>query len=111
MVVEELKAADIYDDFEVVVMSSVERLRKPDPEIFKVSCTRANISPEKCIYIGDAPDRDVEGPRKAGFAAVVIIEGKNYNPDKDTGPMREPDIIVNSLEELYDVFPDKRAGE
>lgn len=110
MVPAELKEADIYDDFEVVIMSSVERLRKPDPEIFKVSCERANVAPEKCIYIGDAPDRDVEGPRKAGFAAVVIIKGKNYDPDKDTGPMREPDVVVNSLEELYDLFPEKVKG-
>lgn len=107
MVPAELKEADIYDDFEVVVMSSVERLRKPDPEMFRISCVRAGVSPDRCIYIGDAPNRDVEGPRKAGFAAVVIIKGKNYDPEKDTGPMREPDIVVDSLEELYELFPEK----
>ncbi len=107
MVPAELREADIYDDFEVIVMSSEERLRKPDPAIFKLSCKRAGVEPEKCIYIGDAPDRDVEGPRKAGFAAIVIIKGEKYDPDKDTGPMREPDVVVDSLEELYELFPDK----
>ena len=109
MVPSELKEADIYDDFEVIVMSSVERLRKPDPEIFKVSCERAGISPDRCVYVGDAPNRDVEGPRKAGFAAVVIISGKNYDPETDVGHLREPDVVVGSLEELYDVFPDKKG--
>ena len=107
MVPSELREADIYDDFEVVVMSSVERLRKPDPEMFRISCKRAGVSPDRCIYIGDAPNRDVEGPRKAGFAAIVIINGKNYDPDTDKGPMREPDIVVDRLEELYDLFPAK----
>ncbi len=107
MVPAELREADIYDDFEVVVMSSVERLRKPDPEIFKLSCKRAGVDPGKCIYIGDAPNRDVEGPRKAGFAGIVIINGKNYDPEKDKGPMREPDVVADSLEELYDLFPEK----
>lgn len=107
MVPSELKAADIYDDLEILVMSSVERLRKPDPEIFRVSCQRAGISPDRCVYIGDAPNRDVEGPRKAGFAAVVIIKGKNYDPETDRGPLREPDVVVDNLEELYDLFPQK----
>ena len=32
---------------------------------------------------------------------------KNYDPEKDKGPMREPDVVVDSLEELYDLFPEK----
>ncbi len=110
MVPAELRAAGIYDDFEVLVMSSVERIRKPDPEIFRLSCERAGVAPERCLYIGDAPDRDVEGPRKAGFKAVVIIEGEKYNPETDQGPMRTPDILVRNLEELYDLFPDRRVS-
>ena len=103
----ELREADIYNDLEVVVMSSLERLRKPDPEIFRLSCERAGVAPERCVYIGDAPNRDVEGPRKAGFGGVVIVKGKNYDPERDKGPMREPDIVVDSLEELYDLFLEK----
>jgi len=104
----ELKEADIYNDLEVVVLSALERLRKPDPEIFRLSCERAGVTPEKCVYVGDAPNRDVEGPRRAGFAAVVILKGKNYDPEKDKGPMREPDVVIDDLKELYDLFPEKK---
>ena len=107
MVPAELKAADIYDDFEVLVMSSVERLRKPDPAIFKLSCDRAGVAPERCVYIGDAPDRDVEGPRRAGFGSVIIISGEKYDPETDRGPLRDPDIVIDRLEDLYDLFPEK----
>ncbi|MDX9801375.1 MAG: HAD family hydrolase [Spirochaetia bacterium] len=109
MVPDELKAAGFFDDLEVVVMSSVERLRKPDPAIFRLACKRAGVAPEKCVYIGDAPNRDVEGPRKAGFAGIIIISGKNYNPESDKGPMREPDVVVENLTELYNLFPDRRG--
>lgn len=105
----ELKEAGLYDEFETVVMSSVERLRKPDPAIFHLGCERAGISPDKCVYVGDAPNRDVEGPRRAGFRYVIIISGANYNPEEDKGPMREPDLVVSSLKDLYEIFPDKRG--
>ena len=107
MVPAELKSAGIYDDLEVVVMSSVERLRKPDPEIFRLACERAGVAPARCVYIGDAPDRDVEGPRRAGFSAIVILAGKNYDPETDMGPLREPDVVIAGLDELYGLFPDK----
>jgi len=110
MVPSELKSAGIYDDLEVIVMSSVERLRKPDPEIFRLSCERAGVLPERCAYIGDAPNRDVEGPRRAGFGAVVILAGKNYDPDTDMGPLREPDVVIDNLVELYELFPEKGQG-
>ena len=109
MVPEELKEAGIIDDLEVVILSSVERLRKPDPAIFLLACERAGVAPEKCAYIGDAPNRDVEGPRRAGFASVVIISGKNYNPESDKGALREPDFVVENLAGLYDIFPEKRG--
>jgi putative hydrolase of the HAD superfamily len=110
MVPAELKSAGIYDDLEVLVMSSVERLRKPDPDIFRLSCERAGVLPERCVYVGDAPNRDVEGPRRAGFAAVVILAGKNYDPETDMGPLREPDVVIDNLDDLYGLFPDKRGA-
>jgi putative hydrolase of the HAD superfamily len=107
MVPSELKAAGILEDIEVLVMSSVERLRKPDPAIFHLACERAGVLPERCVYIGDAPNRDVEGPRRAGFAAVIVLAGKNYNPETDMGPFREPDIVIDDLDELYGIFATK----
>lgn len=105
MVPTELREAGISDALEVVVISSEERLRKPDPEIFLLACRRVGIPPERSIYIGDAPNRDVEGPRRAGFHAVVVVKGEKYDPSRDTGPMREPDILTDSLEDLYELFP------
>ncbi|MCF7914046.1 MAG: HAD family hydrolase [Spirochaetaceae bacterium] len=105
MVPQELQDADIYNDLDVIVMSSEERVRKPDPEIFLLACKRAGVSPKNCVYIGDAPNRDVEGPRLAGFYAVVIVKGEKYSPERDIGPLRVPDIVVDSLTDIYNLFP------
>ncbi len=110
MVPRELMEADIAGDLELVVMSSEERLRKPDPAIFLLACKRAGVSPEHSIYIGDAPNRDVEGPRRAGFYAVIVVKGEKYDPAADTGPMREPDILTDSLEDIYDLLPRRGAA-
>ncbi len=100
----ELKAVDILDDFEVVIMSAEVRIKKPNPEIFRIGCEKAEIAPEKCVYIGDQPNRDVEGPRKSGFAGVILLKTEAYDPE-DKGHLRQPDAVVDTLTELLDIFP------
>jgi len=39
--------------FDVVVDSSVVGLRKPDPEIYKLTCERLGLSPDECIFVDD----------------------------------------------------------
>lgn len=105
MLPEELMSVGIWDEMEVAILSSDVRIKKPNPEIFRVACEKAAISPGKCVYIGDQPNRDVEGPRKAGFAGVILIKTEAYDPEKDTGPLRAPDAVVDTLPELLDIFP------
>ncbi len=107
MVPEELRSAGIWNDFEVRILSADVRIKKPDPEIFLLGCRKASIQPEKCVYIGDQPDRDVEGPRKAGFAGVILLKTDAYSPENDTGPMRAPDAVVETLPDLLDIFPSR----
>ncbi len=105
---EELKAVDIWDDMEVAILSSDVRIKKPNPEIFRMGCEKAGIAPEKCVYIGDQPNRDVEGPRKSGFAGVILLKTEAYDPEKDKGPLRAPDAVVDTLTELLDIFPPRK---
>jgi putative hydrolase of the HAD superfamily len=39
--------------FDVVVDSSKVGLRKPDPEIYRLTCTRLGVAPERCVFIDD----------------------------------------------------------
>jgi len=39
--------------FDVVVDSSVVGLRKPDPAIYELTCSRLGLRPEECIFVDD----------------------------------------------------------
>ena len=105
----ELDEAGITPFVENVVMSSILGIRKPDPEIFRGAAELAGVSPEKCVYIGDQPNRDVVGPRRSGFGLNIILKTSNF-PDGDNLPeIQEPDIIIDNLMELLELFPPKAS--
>jgi putative hydrolase of the HAD superfamily len=39
--------------FDVVVDSSKVGMRKPDPEIYRLTCRRLGVAPERCVFIDD----------------------------------------------------------
>ncbi|MGA7988006.1 MAG: HAD family phosphatase [Candidatus Dormiibacterota bacterium] len=39
--------------FDIVIDSSKVGLRKPDPEIYHLTCKRLGVSPERCLFIDD----------------------------------------------------------
>jgi len=105
----ELNEAGITPYVENVVMSSILGIRKPDPEIFRGAAELAGVSPEKCVYIGDQPNRDVEGPRRSGFGLNIILKTSNYPDDDKLPEMQEPDITVDNLLEILELFPPRSS--
>ncbi len=59
--------------FETVVLSSKLGIRKPNPEIYWEAARRIGVAPEKCVYVGDNPVRDVEGTRLAGYGMLIHV--------------------------------------
>ncbi|CAN5354472.1 HAD-IA family hydrolase [soil metagenome] len=45
--------AAIFQEFEVVIESSVAGVRKPDPRIYLMMCERLRVAPENCVYLDD----------------------------------------------------------
>ena len=68
-----LKSEGLADYFRTVVVSTVFGKRKPDPGIFYEALRQAHVDPTRSAYIGDNPERDVVGSRKAGFGLVIIL--------------------------------------
>jgi len=93
--------------FKSVVLSSVFGKRKPDPTVYLEAARRAEVPVERCAYVGDNFARDVEGTRNSGFGMIIIMPDP---ADKDIVPSPEqtPDIIIQSLPELLDIFPPKK---
>ncbi len=101
----ELEEAGIADFLEVLVMSSLTGIRKPDPRLFLMATRLMKVKPEHSAYIGDQPNRDVEGPRRAGFGMSVVLQNKAVKPVEELDPIQKPDKIIESLEELLILFP------
>lgn len=92
--------------FKDVVLSSKVGLRKPGPEIYWEAAKRIGTEPERCVYVGDNPFRDVEGARKAGLGMVIILhEPATLKKYVGHTTNYKPDTTINSLSELLDIFP------
>lgn len=56
--------------FDTVLISEMEGLRKPDPDIFARALERCDVCPAEALFVGDHPGIDVAGARAAGLIAV-----------------------------------------
>lgn len=83
-VAQAIKDYGIADLFDVVVISEIVHLFKPDPAIFEDALARAGVQAEEALFVGDRPDSDI-GPAKAlGLKTVRFRRGNQYvyfNPD------------------------------
>ena len=59
------------DLFDLVVDSCEVGLRKPDPEIFRLTCERLGVVPEAAVFLDDTR-RHVEGARQVGLHAILV---------------------------------------
>jgi putative hydrolase of the HAD superfamily len=91
--------------FEVVILSSVCGVRKPDPEIFWQAARALHQDPTLCAYLGNNISRDVVGAHKAGFPLAIIIEPKTDHPRNEETLAEKPDLFIHELVDLLEVFP------
>lgn len=82
--------------FEVIVVSGVEGVEKPDPEIFRIAMERAGVEPASCVYVGDNPELDVEAALAVGMFPV-LIDRRDRFPDT-------PGARIRSMTELPSVL-------
>jgi putative hydrolase of the HAD superfamily len=57
--------------FEVVVDSAFVGLRKPDPAIYRLTCERLRVAPERCVFVDDV-EVNCTAAAELGMAAVVF---------------------------------------
>jgi putative hydrolase of the HAD superfamily len=90
--------------FDVVILSSETKCRKPAPEPFLEAARRLNIQPDRCAYIGNRISRDMVGCKRAGFAFGIILEPPGGRREDEQGQPIEPDAVIHSLSELLEIF-------
>jgi epoxide hydrolase-like predicted phosphatase len=59
------------DLFDVIVDSCDVGIRKPDPEIFRLTCERLRVAPEGAVFLDDTR-RHVETARTVGLHGILV---------------------------------------
>ncbi len=59
--------------FDVIVESSVEGVRKPDPRIYEIACGRMDIAPDTCVFLDDL-GINLKPAKALGMTTIKVIE-------------------------------------
>lgn len=68
--IEKLRALNIANYFDTVVISEDVGVTKPDPKIFSIALERIGATAQETVFIGDNWTSDILGARNAGMSAV-----------------------------------------
>ncbi len=93
--------------FKAVILSSKFGRRKPDPYIYHEAAYVAGVKPEGCAYVGDNPNRDIQGALRAGFGmTVILVEPETLSKEVLVNDAK-PDLVIHQLGELLKIFPQR----
>lgn len=78
---------DVMALFDVVVESSKEGVRKPEPEIYRIACERMGVAAEECVFLDDL-GINLKPARAMGMQTIKVID---------------PDVAIEELARLTGV--------
>ena len=94
-VLDRLQVAPMLDG---IVTSAEAGVRKPAPEIFERALAIAGVGAEAAWHVGDSPNEDVAGARRAGIRPILISRG--------AGPMTDDVETIAGFGELAPLLSD-----
>lgn len=62
-------------EFDVFVESCRERMRKPDPRIYQLTCERLGVSASECVFLDDLGD-NVKAARALGMQTIKVNDAE-----------------------------------
>jgi putative hydrolase of the HAD superfamily len=83
----------IREYFDVILISEVERVRKPQVEIFQRAMNRLGVSASDSIVVGDHPEADIVGAKGAMMKTI-------WKRNLFWTEPKEADAIVDELSEI-----------
>lgn len=66
---------------DVAVFSCVERMMKPEPELYRRLCDRLGTPARRCLYVGDGSDDELRGAKAVGMASNLLVPGDTRPPE------------------------------
>ncbi|MBD2092769.1 HAD-IA family hydrolase [Microcoleus sp. FACHB-1515] len=92
-----IKGLGIQDYFEVILISEIEQMRKPQAEIFHRAAKRLGVTAKNSVFIGDHPEADIMGAKNAEMKA--IWKRSSYWQEA-----KEADAIIDELSEIPSIL-------
>lgn len=86
--------------FDVLVISEIVHLFKPDPAIFRYGLDQAGASAAESVFVGDRPDSDIGPAKTIGMKTVRFKRGVQYTHFNPTDPALTADETVTELSDL-----------
>lgn len=80
--------------FDVLCFCGEVGWRKPAKPIFYLATDRLGIEPADCLFVGDRPKWDIDGPKAVGMKAVLIDRDGAYPDHPSIKDLRELLTIV-----------------
>ena len=96
-----LKSLDLFDDFSIVMSGDSLPKKKPDPDQLLYAAKKLGTTPEKTLMVGDSVN-DLRAARAANMPILCVTYGYNHGNDIADS---SPDMLVNSLAEMIELFP------
>lgn len=62
------------------MISSEEKVVKPEPEIYQRLFDRYGLEPSECVFTDDR-EENIEGARRMGMDGIVFVDAKQYEEE------------------------------
>jgi len=96
-VIDELGISHLID----LAVTSIEAgAAKPDPAIFLTALSKAGVTGEEAVHVGDQPSSDIEGAFRSGINAILIDRDGNH-PEYSACPRIETLLEVPNILKIF----------
>jgi FMN phosphatase YigB (HAD superfamily) len=98
-----LEEFNIRNCFKIVTDSTLVKVRKPDPEIFRITLRELSALPDETFVIGDSLENDIRPAKGIGCNTIWLIKQTNKKKE-DT---LYPDYNITSINQLKTILKQK----
>lgn len=99
-----IRALDIEQYMDAILVSEEEGIKKPEAEIFVRALKKLEVKAKESVYVGDHPNNDVLGARNVGMHAV-------WKKDTFWGTPFTDEYVIDDLQELLAVVNKLQRAE
>ena len=92
-----LQGLGVGEYVDTIVSSADVKLRKPDPRIFELACSRLDVQADAAAHVGDHHYSDVVGATAAGLRAVLVDRSGSTATRAESGAIADFERLEEAL--------------